>query len=357
MIVLAVLLVAGIIAMINSIPLSIRTIYSYSREVLGVTPRGDPTQTERIVREIKLRSPVPIERVMICRATGTQVNSIVGNFPFIVLGLKAEDMQWYLERQRTRAVIGRLPEKGAPEAVISQPVAKNLGLKLGDVLLGPELSESYSPMEVKVVGIGLTERWYMLTSIEYQRQHHFPPIDFAMVAARNLEDQSKLDRWAEERFKGERAQMWAFHQIERNSNEMFATLYQILNVVIGTLALVITIMMGMLMNIYQSQRLVEFALLQAIGYTRRQLLSRVILESIAVVVLGWVLGVVAAYGLLNLAKKIMLDPKAYSLDPMDLGAYAYTIPVPLAILVVALLTVALRFRKFDPVGVVERRLV
>jgi hypothetical protein len=64
---------------------------------------------------------------------------------------------------------------------------------------------------------------------------------------------------------------------------MFSILYRILDVVIGTLVLVITFMMGMLMNIYQSQRLVEFGLLQAIGYTKKQLFARVFAETAIVI--------------------------------------------------------------------------
>jgi putative ABC transport system permease protein/lipoprotein-releasing system permease protein len=35
----------------------------------------------------------------------------------------------------------------------------------------------------------------------------------------------------------------------------------------------------------------------------------------------------------------------------------YTLPVPIAIMVAAFTTIYLRFRRFDPVSVVERRLV
>jgi ABC-type antimicrobial peptide transport system permease subunit len=128
-------------------------------------------------------------------------------------------------------------------------------------------------------------------------------------------------------------------------------------VVIGTLVLVVTLMMSMLINIYQGQRLVEFGLLQAIGYTKKQILTRVLTETVLVVILGWVLGLFAAFGLLNLAKTVMMDPKSYALDVLDPVAYAYSIPMPLAILAVAAGTVWWRFRKFDPIGVVERRIV
>jgi putative ABC transport system permease protein/lipoprotein-releasing system permease protein len=116
-------------------------------------------------------------------------------------------------------------------------------------------------------------------------------------------------------------------------------------------------MMGMLINIYLSQRLVEFGLLQALGYTKRRLLMRVIKETTSVIVLGWLLGVALAYGGLMLAKAKLMDPNAFALNPLDATAYLYTLSAPLAVVIVATMTVVLRFRSFDPVGVVERRLV
>jgi len=356
-IVLAVLLVAGIVSLMDSIPLSIRTIYSYSRHMLGVSPRGDPAMLPKLRAEIEEGSPVPLDRVVVCRASGAIVNSIVGKWPFVVLGLSAEDMRFYLDRLGTSNLVGRLPEPGKPEAVISAPVAKNLKLRVGDALLSPNERERYSPFEVKVVGIALTSEWAMLGDIEYQKSNHFPPIDYLLVFAKSRRDQEALDRWAEAKFKGERAQLFAYHLLEKDTNEMFDTLYKILNLVIGVLVLVITVMMGMLMNIYQSQRLVEFGLLQAIGYTRAQLLGRMLRETALVIAGGWALGVASAYGLLLAARAAYMEPNAYALDPLDRVAYLYTVPIPVAVLAAATLTVVLRFRRFDPVAVVERRIV
>lgn len=355
-IMMAVLLIAGIVSMIDSIPLSIRTIYRYSERSLGVSPRGDPALTSQIRKVIEEGSPVPIERIVVCRAAGGQVESIVGKWPFIVLGLKPDDLQYMLKEMDTTRLEGRVPKVGAPEAVISEPVARNRGLKLGSVLLGPDLPENYSPQEVKVVGIAQTEMWLMFADYTYEEANHFPPIDNLLVIAPSLAEQEVLDRWAIEKFKGERAQLFAFHRLEEETSDMFQILYRILDVVIGTLVLVITMMMGMLINIYQSQRIVEFGLLQALGYTKRQLLKRTLVETFLVLILGWILGLAAAYGFLNIAKVVLMDPKAFALDTLDPIAYRYTIPIPLAILAVASMTVWLRFRNFDPVTVVERRL-
>lgn len=353
---LAVLLIMGIVGMMNSIPYSIRDIYRYSMESVAVSPRGDPEMTPKIVEKIK-KSPYEIERLILCRASGSQVRSIVGKWPFVMLGMKAADMPYYLERLGSKGIDGRLPAEDKPEAIISEPVARNLGLKLGDVVQGPDTQESYSPKHIKVVGIVKTDQWLMVNGFEYQAVNHFPPIDNVLVFAPNLQEQAKLDVWVRDQFKGERAQVFAFYILEKQTNEMFSILYRVLDVVIGTLVLVITFMMGMLMNIYQSQRLVEFGLLQAIGFTKNGLLKRVLAETTIVLLLGWSLGVGAAFALLNVAKAALMDPNAFALDTFDPIAFRYTIPVPIAIGIVACFTVAARFRKFDPVGVVERRLV
>lgn len=354
---LAVMLIGGIVSLIDSIPLSIRTIYRYSEHYLGITPRGDPTLTPEIGRRVRAGSPVPIDRIMVCRASEAQVQSIVGKWPFVVLALSPSDMGFYLRRMGALEVDGRLPESDKPEAVVSEPVARNLGLKLGSVLLGPDQAESYSPLPVKVVGIAQTSQWIMLAPLAYHQKHHFPPIDILLVFAKSLKDQRILDDWALAEFKGDRARVFAYSQLDRETSEMFRILYRILNVVIAVLVLVITFMMAMLMNIYQSQRLQEFGLLQALGYTRRQMLQRVLSESALVVVLGWALGLLAALAMLLAVDQTLMHPQAFALEKANWGAFRYTLLVPLAIFAAAALTLMFRFRRFDPVGVVERRLV
>lgn len=354
---LAVMLIQSIIALINSIPLSIRTIYRYTDAFLGVSPRLDPTLTKVFVDRLTTKPPVEIEKVILCRGSGAQVKSIVGKWPFAVMAMDRPDLEYYMKRQGATGLTGRFPVDGEPEMLVSEPVARNLGLKLGDVFLKPEENENFSRHPVKVVGIIKAERWIMLGNKKYYADTQPIPIDFALIFAKNPAEQGKFDRWAEEKMKGEFAQIFAYHQIEKQSGEMFAVLYKIINVVIAVLVIVITTMMGMLMNIYQSQRLVEFGLLQAIGFTKQQLLKRVLTESLIVIVGGWLFGLVVARGLLLTAKALLMDPSAFALDVADPMALAYTIPVPISILLVAVGTIWLRFRNFDPVAVVERRLV
>jgi putative ABC transport system permease protein/lipoprotein-releasing system permease protein len=230
-------------------------------------------------------------------------------------------------------------------------------LKIGDAILRPEDDRNYSPNEVKVVGIFESEEWLTFSSYGYIALNHFPPIDVFLLFAENQNEQRKLDQWAEDSLKGQRAVVFTYPSLQRDTAETFRTLFKILNVVVALLVVVIAIMMAMLVNIYLTQRIVEFGLLQAIGVTKARLMWRAIKEVALVVILGWVMGAVVVYTLLSVIKAQLMDPRAYALNPADPVSYTYTLSVPVVILLAAALTVWYRFKVFDPIAVVERRVV
>lgn len=353
---LAVLLIAGIVSIMDSIPLSIRTVYGYSRFLTGATPRGDSQMVPRLKQHFA-ESPVPVERMVACRTVLFNVKSIVGPWPFILYGFHPEDARFITNKIPLGTLDGHLPRRGEPEAVITEPVARNLGLSIGDILLKPTDEKNYSPLPVEIVGIFDSEEWFAFTSYEYLAANHFPPIDVLMVFAKNQREQRKLDAWAEKSLRGIRAITYTYPSLERDTEETFRVLFKILNLVIALLVLVIAIMMAMLMNIYLSQRLVEFGLLQAIGFTRRKLITRTAAEAVLVVAAGWMFGVVCVYGLLSAVKALLMEPRALALDTLDPRAYLYTLAVPVVIVCAAIAAVFYRFRRFDPISVVERRIL
>lgn len=353
---LAVLLIAGIVAIMNSIPLSVKNVYGYSRFLTGATPRGDISYFSKLQAHFQ-KSPVPIERTIIARTMIFNINSIVGPWPFVMHGLQTKDFAYITNKIGLLKLNGRLPAPGMPEAVITRPVARNLSLKLGDVLLNPDDDKNYSPKKVRIVGIYEGDEWFALTSYQYLASNHFPPIDVLILFCRTIQEQRSLDAWTESSLKGERAMIFTFPQLEKDTEASFATLFKILNLVIGLLVIVITIMMGMLINIYLSQRVSEFGLLQAIGFTRKSLVKRAIYEAMLVVFIGWILGILITMGLLGIVRGVLMAPRGFYIDPFDSMAYYYTIPVPIAIVLVAALTVYIRFKRFDPITVIERRIL
>lgn len=114
-IILSVMLIAGIVALMNSIPHSIRTIYKYLEMHTGVGPRSNPLLVPVLKKELLEETPVELDRLMTCRATEAEVNSIVGKWPFAVLALNPDDMNYYVKRMRMTSLEGRMPGVDQPD--------------------------------------------------------------------------------------------------------------------------------------------------------------------------------------------------------------------------------------------------
>ncbi|HWP30286.1 MAG TPA: ABC transporter permease [Fimbriimonadales bacterium] len=354
-ILLAITLIAGVVAVMNSVPLSIRKIYGHGRFFTGATSRGDMRFFPELLTHFE-KSPVPIERKVVCQTATFEIKSLVGPWPFLVYGLKSKDVEYVTKKLGLRVLEGRLPRPGEPEAAITLPVARNLRLSIGDVLLAPDREKRYSPQPVRVVGIWNSEEWFAITSYEYLFHNHFPPLDALLVFAKDGNMQRQLDVWAEKSLLGKHARAYTYIQLEKETRQTFATLFAILNLVIGMLVILVTLMMSMLIQIFLSQRSTEFGLLQAIGFTKKQLMRRVLAESFWITIVGWISGAIFALLIFLTVKNIYFEPRGYYLNPFDVPAFLYTAPIPLAIFLASFFTVWNWFRRFDPITIIERRI-
>jgi ABC-type lipoprotein release transport system permease subunit len=352
---LAVVTIAGVVALLNSIDRTILKIYDYSRFFGAITPRGSEQLDPRL-KQIVQHAP-GLERVYTTSVCATNVQTIVGKMPFVLFGLKQDEMRFLATRCRLTLGEGRWPYPGQPEAILSEPVARNKKVKVGDVILSPLTPDQYAPVPVVVVGLLEGEAWLAITSYEFVRMNFYPPLDNLLIFAKDPRDQPALDRWLRDTLKGERARVWTYGELVEETHKAFRNLYLITGIVVTVISIMLAIMMGLLANIYFQQRLVEFGLLQAVGYTRRALLKRVTSETVIVVMLGWFVGAIATYGALWVMKLYLMEPRGLYLEPLDWIAYQYSLPVPLAVMVFALLTIGWRLRTFDPVAIVERRIV
>lgn len=352
-IVLSVVLIGTVVTIIRSIDLTVLTVYGYNRYFLVAVPRNgeriDP-ETEQIIRSEPLVKD--IYRISVCF---TNIRTIFGKFPFVLFGLSQEDLPRVLKLTRMRLVAGRLPRRGEPACALSVGIARNRGLKIGDVVLAPNIEDSFAPVPVKLVGLLDGENWFAVIPIEFVQKHYFPLLEELVVTAPSPEQQPELDRRLDKSLDKRLVRLFTYGQLVRELRSSLSNLYLIMNIVIAIVVLVIAIMMGMLSNIFFIQRLPEFALLAAMGYTRGALLWRIVKETALLVTAGWTVGVLLSMGILWGLYWWLFEPRGLLLQPMDWQAYRYTIPVPIAVLAFAAMSVGPRLLAMDPVLVIERK--
>ncbi|NUL81651.1 MAG: ABC transporter permease [Armatimonadetes bacterium] len=352
---LAGLTIAGVIALLRSIDGTILKIYDYNRFFAAITPRGSGDLQPEL--GVLARQAPGLKETFETSVCVMNAQTIVGRMPFVIFGLRQEEMPKMAAYCKTNLAEGRFPGPGEAAVALSDPVMRNKGLKLGDTVLSPLTPDQFAPTPVRLVGRLSGDVWLGLASYEFVDQNFYPALNNLLLFAESPRDQKRMDRWLEEQFKGKRARVWTYGLIVEETHRSFRNLYFIINIVVVVIALMLSVMMGMLANIYFQQRIVEFGLLQAIGFTRAALLRRVVGETLVVVTLGWATGAITAYAVMTAVREWAMEPRGLVLKPDEWMPYLYTLPVPVFVLAFAAGTIAWRLRRFDPVAIVERKIV
>ena len=272
-------------------------------------------------------------------------------------GLDTGGMQALLDLYGDHVSSGRLPRQDKPEIAISEEVARARGVGMG-ALVGSDINELDSlPEHFKIVGIiagptrlGVIPHQYMIdnyfTARRYQALLVFPqPGRIAEVRAPL---QKVIDKQPYRIFDGP--------FVDDKIDSLLVNLQRIndfLSIAVGlTLALVI----GLLNNLYFRQRMNEFGLLAAIGYARRHLAGKVVLEGSLVVLVAWVLGGTLGSAVLAMFNSAYMVPHGLVLRVFDPGILLRaTLPVPLMVLIFSVGTLMAQLLRLDPIAIIERR--
>lgn len=363
-IVLSVFLIAAIAALANSIDRTILTIYGYTRYYTYAIPQR-VTQKVPADQIAIIRKDPRTERVMEASIFFTNIKTVMGRLPFVVLGVTPQNRDYLMKRVGTSVLPGgRLPAEGMPEAVLSEAIAENKGVKLGDVIAGPmdEGGMSGSPVPVKLVGILKGPTWIAFTSKSFCDTTFLTTPRSTVFTTKNPADLLELNNdlmpsvhKGKGRLNPAKVQLLSFQNLVKELKDSLSSMYMIMAVVNSTVIFVVALMSGMLSNIYFTQRIAEFAVLAAIGYQRTRLVLRIVTETLLLNLMCWVVGAVVSYFFLSYFKEAVFDPRGLIIDPGDPFAYKYTIPIPFCITVFAVVTIAWRLLRFDPVTIIERR--
>jgi putative ABC transport system permease protein/lipoprotein-releasing system permease protein len=295
----------------------------------------------------------------------TNVKTVFGRFPFIVIGVSDEDRDYLMQRVGTSLLPGgRMPANGMPEAVLSQPIADNKHVKIGDIIAGPddENGVSGSPIPVRLVGILKGPIWIGFSSKSFcDRTFVFSPRS-TVFTTKNPGDLMALNdllmptkHKSAGKLNTAKVQLYSYQNLIKDLQDSLSSMYLIMGVVNGMVIFVIALMSGMLSNIYFTQRLAEFAVLAAIGYQRKALILRIVGETLLLTLAGWVSGGIVTMIALSIMKSTLFEPRGLIIDPFDLFAYTYTLPIPVCLTVFAVATIAVRLIRLDPVTIIERR--
>ncbi|MCP4419105.1 MAG: hypothetical protein GY805_21020 [Chloroflexi bacterium] len=95
--------------------------------------------------------------------------------------------------------------------------------------------------------------------------------------------------------------------------------------------------------------------MHAIGRSQLWLVLRTLRETSSTVFIAWLIGAVISVLGLILAQSQLYTPLGLKADLGNLVPWLFTLPIPLAVVLVSVGAIGRMLRKLDPVAIVERR--
>jgi ABC-type antimicrobial peptide transport system permease subunit len=331
-----------------------------------VSPKGLSLEATVMAQ---IRAHPAVERVIpttTISPLGLAMPLIRDDSPIETYGVTAEDMTYLVELYGLELAEGRLPRPNTSEIVIPWTAAKNRNIQVGDVI-GDRDHPIYPdaprlPSELVVSGVfarvedPAEDVWLSFMSQEFVNDYrdHWKT-DLSLIVVPKAGQKATLDTWLESQIDGEGCSVVTYGKQQAWMQEGMNTGLFTLSLMESIIALVAALALAGLNYIFVTQRQAEFGVLNALGLGRLDLVCRVARESLFTTGAAWLLGLLGCTVILACLQYGLYTPSGLRLDFFNPTPWLFTLPVPVAVLVVSAVAVGWALSRLDPVAIIERR--
>jgi ABC-type lipoprotein release transport system permease subunit len=315
----------------------------------------DPTVAAQI------RANPDVARVMpVTHGPGVSLPDVIGGGSsyWNLFALMEEDVPYFMGACGATLKEGELLQPRTNGIMLSEKVAANLGLQVGDTIHNALNPERYSNIlaPLQVVGILESDVRLSIASYEYLSSHellHVLTMPLLLVVAQPGRE-AAVDDFLRNEIKSPRTGVETFQGLKQDTAAEYRATLTLLIPVVAIVTLAITLAVGVINRIAFTQRVPEFGMLHAAGRSKRWLIRRLTLETGALAAVGWALGIGLSWLVLHVLKLALFAPQGHDLNVITLLPALPIVPLPLAVIGFTLLSANRIFARLDPVTVVER---
>jgi hypothetical protein len=285
------------------------------------------------------------------------INLLAGNAQFDLYGFDPPGMGQLLSLYGDRIVSGRLPTANANEIAVSEEIARSrhvwVGGKVGNAL--DELDRL--PDTFTVVGIIQGPTRLGVIPLDYMTEHYlFERRYQGLVVVPQPGHEQAVHDQLQKLTAGSAFRLFDWAYIKSKIDSLIANLDAINTFLILLVTIVLSLVVGLLNNLFFRQRMNEFGLLAAVGYSRWGLIMRVAWESLGVTLAAWLIGVGLGVAVLSWFNLTFIVPHGLLMNIFDWNVLAlHTLPIPLMVFAFGMGTVAWQLLRLDPISIIERR--
>jgi hypothetical protein len=282
-----------------------------------------------------------------------------------IYGVAEDDLQPLVESLGLQLAEGRLPLPRSNEIALTEAVALNRGLSVGDKVGRPVFEYDYGiPTEMVVAGILSNSQrkqqakdiWLGFTSYEYLTSHEdYSSRPATILVVPVVGRKNQLDAWLEESVASERTRVETYDTWQKDRRDLVQMMLLVFGAVEGTVAIVAALALAILSYLFFNQRREEFGILHALGHSRRWLVRRTVGETVSVVAVAWLIGAAVCLAGLGYVWATVCSPRGLDLELLNPVPWLFTLPMLLAVVTIGAGLVSWMLAKLDPVSIIERR--
>jgi hypothetical protein len=268
--------------------------YIYLTKVSRVYPAAGDTLEPGVVAQIETHPDVA--RVIPDNGLSLAPPTLIGSDRFRLMGVSQEDARYLIAQYGARLKEGRLFEPRTNEIVLAEETALTLGVKMGSQIARSINDMYYASVPAPLVVVGILEADPSVRS--------GPGIRVGFASREYLD-----------------------------SHESFAPRMQ-----------------GVLVSAREGR---EEAVEQFLDTTMASL--RTVTETGSTAGIAWLIGAAVCVVGLGAMQALVYAPRGLSLRFFDVTPWLFTLPIPLAVILVSAGTISRILRRLDPVAIIERR--
>ena len=349
------------VSVLDSIPM--RANVSYLTRVSRVYSVNDQMLEQGIVSQIQTNPDV----ARIIWHNGMQLSppTLIGLDSMQLMGVTQEDAQYLLAHFGARIKQGRMFEARTNEFVLSEETARALGLQIGDQI-GHSIDERYYsaiPSPMILVGILECDRGVRqgprprvgFASYEYFESYEaFAPSNPSLLVISQEGRKEAVDEFLESTITSDRTETETFREISQLVTLGRRGLYSIFGIVNILVAVVVSVVVGVINRMALMRRLPEFGLLNALGQFKSWLIGRLTLESAFIAGIGWIIGLGLSLLVMFGLRATLYYAMGMELDLTNPWPFLFTLPIPTVIVIFAVLSARQVFARLDSIAIIER---
>lgn len=331
---------------------SYNTFVEPQRHYSSITQKGTLLD-EKLVDEIKNLDSVESVIPWVFRYTNFNI-AIGGNEGTKIFTVKHNDMLTMMSKLELTLKEGRLPESGSREIAIHCLLANNKNLKIGDKIGSNIDKEEALPGERTIVGLIDGKSIVSFDSLETWLKDNEVTFEYmlGMIIFPKDGNEQQLNRYLDLLYlPGLEVRTFDSTNIQyTRDTENIKIILTFINILV---IVIVSFCTGFLCYVYFSQRRCEFGLLNAIGYSKQQVINRAFGEISGMNAIGFVTGIALSLLAGGIIDRVSYTPRGQLLQVWNPDYLMRAACIPLFVIVLSIVPVWRMLKKLDPISIIE----